>query len=106
MKLVNTSNRDRHIPLSEGVVLAPGESVDLTPDDVLRLERYPVVSNWIHLGFLTMGEPEQVEEAPEDGVHIQEHGSGWYSVHVNGFKVTDVKVREEEALRIAAEYEL
>jgi len=46
--------------------------------------------------------PEGVEG---EGVEHHHAGGGWWDVYVNGFKVTDRKVRKDEAESIAAEYE-
>ncbi len=40
-----------------------------------------------------------------DGVEKHHAGGGWWDVYVNGFKVTDRKVRKDEAGSIAAEYD-
>jgi hypothetical protein len=40
-----------------------------------------------------------------DGVEQYHAGGGWWEVYVNGFKVTDRKVRKDEAGSIAAEYD-
>lgn len=46
--------------------------------------------------------PEGVEG---EGVEKHHAGGGWWNVYVNGFQVTDRKVRKDEAESIAAEYE-
>ena len=110
MIIKNTSNRDRCIPMQPSVILAPQETREVSRSELVRLDGYPMFRNWVHMGHITVigdevvaSEPE-AEEVIEDGVSIEDHGNGWYSVHVNGFKVTDVKVREDEAQRIAADY--
>jgi len=40
-----------------------------------------------------------------EGTETHHAGGGWYEVYVNGFKVTDRKVRKDEAASIAAEYD-
>lgn len=53
---------------------------------------------------------EKVElDLPEgvtgEGVELHHLGGGWYEVYVNGFKVTDKKIRKAEAEELAEEYE-
>ena len=46
--------------------------------------------------------PEGVEGT---GTELHHAGGGWWEVYVNGFKVTDRKVRKDEAESIAEEYD-
>ncbi len=53
---------------------------------------------------------KRIEEPLPDGVtgsgtELHDVGGGWWSVYVNGFKVTDKNVRKKKAEQIAKEYE-
>lgn len=72
--------------------LPPRRSSGVTrkPSKVDRDKREPIVL------------PEGVEE---QGVFKHHTGGGWWDVYVNGFKVTDTKVRKDEAEQLMSEYE-
>ena len=121
MKLVNVSGRARVLsrPI-EMLRLNPGDEIEVTQAELEDLRRHPNIRNWLHKGYLEVqgGDakplptavderpgPEIPEGATGEGTEIIEHAAGWYSVFHEGMPCTDKKVRYEQALEIAAEYE-
>jgi hypothetical protein len=94
--------------LESGVLEVSGNSkpvkveVEVTPP--IPPKRHPVQQN-----KPVKADEREVVELPEDvtgeGTETHHAGGGWYEVYVNGFKVTDRKVRKDEAASIAAEYD-
>jgi len=118
MTLTNNGKRRLGISGSPAVILEPGKSVQVTPATLKIMGQNRTVIKWLERGVLSVKDddgkaaevPEPTAEAlPEgltgEGVETHKLGGGWYEVFVNGFKVTDKSVREDEAEAIAAEYE-
>ena len=120
MKLVNTSRRERGIPLAEFTILPIGGEIDVSSDEVERLKKDGSTSVALHKGWLkvldgkakllpiTNSETRDVPALPDGltgrGTEYHRTGKGYF-VYVNGMAANDQPVRKKEAERIAADYE-
>ena len=123
MKLINCSKRERGIPYPEETKrLGPGEEMPIDIVQYDHLLSHPMAQAWLQQGLIKIergdaAEPEPAAHSDErdhdplpegltgQGTEIHDHGGGWFSVYHEGMPCTDVKIREEQAKAIAAEYE-
>lgn len=102
-------NRTTKLWLERGVLVLTDEGEDAGPPDMKPKQRHSSGIVKPGRGIRPERDKREVEELPDgvegDGVEMHHSGGGWWSVYVNGFKVTDRKVRKDEAESIAKEYE-
>jgi len=135
MKFITNKGRRRlGVPGRPALILDPNQSAQIDESQLDALRRNRTVARWLEAGVLVLSNEAGVAEKPAPmpkvrpgarvvaerdkrveavlpegvtgtGAEIYQAGGGWYEVYVNGFKVTDKKVRKDEAETIAAEYE-
>lgn len=121
--LKNNGRRRLGIASNPAIVLDPGQSVEISTAQKEDLRTNRTAKRWLQEGILSLDGEDPVkehktdlersekesEQLPEgvkgEGVELHHEGGGWWSVYVNGFKVTDTTVRKSEAQEIAKEYE-
>lgn len=130
--VTNNGRRRIGVPVRQAFVLAVGETREITDKELAELESNNTAVRWIASGILSVRkgkasakkavEPdaptkEEPEESPSDnlqdlpegltgeGIEYEVFGGGWCHLWVNGFRVTDKKVRKSEAEEMAADYE-
>ena len=88
------------LTLSDGPVKV---EVDVETHKTFAPQRKPRVPK------IAKPDTREVVNLPEgvtgEGVECHHAGGGWWEVYVNGFKVTDRKVRKDESESIASEYD-
>lgn len=124
-----TNGGKRRLGLSgrPSIVLDAGETQEISATQFHSLRENKTTMRWMDSGLLTVQDPpekhddsklvlkkpavkqeEYKDELPQGitgvGVELHKVGRGWYTVYVNGFAVTDGKVRKDEAESIALEY--
>lgn len=127
MKLMNHAKRTMGIPVARGaVVLDPGQSVEISADDLSALERNKTAARWLKGGLISVGEPKKGKDKPAEqdaesseaeskepekaaentnGPVIEDQGRGWYKVFVAGIEVSQGNLRKKDAEALVAEYE-
>ena len=120
MKTVtNNAKRRLGLPGRPALLLNPGESKTIEDSQVAEIETSNIAKGWIRSGLVSISDGAETEEKSEDpksdqdlpegltgkGFEIFNEGSGWYSAWVNGFKVTDSKVRKKAAEALRKEYD-
>lgn len=115
MKLKNNHNRSLGITIQyESIVLAPGESADITEGDLRAIKDNYAANRWLEKEIITVtgakvlsdddkpnpgGKPDDTEKA------IVKHvGGGHYKVFLNDDVLTEESLTKEEAEKAAAEY--
>ena len=133
-KLINKGRRRLGIPGRPALILEPNESAVVEESQIADMRRNRTVARWLEVGVLILIDDDGMIEVPKPqpkarprarvkadrdqrvevvlpegvtgkGVERKHTGAGWWEVYVNGFKVTDRKVRKDESLSIAKEYE-
>ena len=124
--LTNNAGRRLGVPGRHALILNPGESVEITDQQLADIKSNRVSARWLERGVIAVSEdgkpvtvkvkteepkskpaanPDLPEGLTGEGAEVHHEGGGWYSVYINGFKVTDTNLRKDEAEDTAAEYE-
>lgn len=117
--ITNKAQRRLGLPGRPALILNPGESKEITDQDFELITSNRTAARWIERGIIDVGgkvketkpqeQTREKEVIPEGltgkGFEILNEGGGWYSAWVNGFKVTDKKVRKADAEALEADYE-
>ena len=132
MKVITNKGRRRlGVPGRRALILDPNQAVPVSESQLDEIGKNRTAARWLASGVLVVTDDGEVVETPKpqpktmrvkedrdkreelvlpegltgEGIEQHSNGGGWWDVYVNGFKVTDRKVRQDEATAIAAEYE-
>lgn len=128
-KITSNARRRLGLPGRPALVLDPGQTAEISDEQIFSLKGNRIASRWLASGILVIeGEEAEAKPAPRvrppepakkpepaqadlpagvtgDGVETVHIGGGWFRVYVNGFEVSDGNVRKDKAETIAKEYE-
>lgn len=104
MKLTNKHDRTLGVPgATASIILQPGESFDITEDDLKAINENKTAKLWLDKKILVLGGVKNTDENKEKAV-AKHLGSGKYDVFVNDKKISEKTLEKEEAEKFVADY--
>lgn len=126
MKTVtNNANRRLGLPGRPALLLNPGESKTIEDSQVAEIEGNKTAAQWIKRGTVSISDAgkakkksaqtesksdsSEKKDLPDgltgEGFEPFHHGGGYYSVYVNGFEVTDSKIKKAAVEELRKDYD-